>query len=100
MPPGLPVVGAAPFRPKPFNPAIKDALLHAFEDVAADEIPSFFQQERPHPAGGPQASLPALDCRDSSPLSNSPPIAQFIQTRDQPPLSKAPPDQPNLPPPS
>ena len=87
MPPPLPVLRAAPFRSKPFNPAIKDALLHAFDDVSDREIPSFFKRPRdesespadrgPRPgspagvvvAGGSTASVvvpPALACGDSS----------------------------------
>ncbi|MGH9960089.1 MAG: reverse transcriptase domain-containing protein, partial [Pyrinomonadaceae bacterium] len=46
LPPPLPVLRAAPVKAKPFNSAIKDALLQSLEDVSAEEIPSFFKLSR------------------------------------------------------
>jgi RNA-directed DNA polymerase len=65
LPPPLPILRAAPIRSKPFNPAIKDAMLHAFEDISGNEIPSFFQRPRnesepPAVARGSAASADVL----------------------------------------
>jgi group II intron reverse transcriptase/maturase len=46
LPPPLPILRAAPLRSRPFNPAVKDALLQAFDNVSAEQIPSFFQRGR------------------------------------------------------
>ncbi len=51
MPPPLPILRAAPRRHDPFNPALHDALMKAFADIAPKEIPSFFTRPRSTAAG-------------------------------------------------
>jgi CRISPR-associated protein Cas1 len=46
MPPSLPILRAAPVRSRPFNSAVRDALMAAFDDVSAEQIPSFFKRPR------------------------------------------------------
>ncbi len=46
VPPPLPLLRARPNNRTPFNPALRDALLEAFEEVAPTEIPSFFTSPR------------------------------------------------------
>lgn len=71
MPPPLPVLRAAPVRLKNFNPAVKDAMLEAFEDVSDKEIPTFFQRPR------------TLECGASSPLSSTE-SSEHVNMHDDP----------------
>jgi CRISPR-associated protein Cas1 len=63
LPPPLPILRAAPLRSKPFNPAVKNALLQAFDDVSAEQIPSFFQRPRKSKDAKPDDSVVGTDPR-------------------------------------
>lgn len=64
MPPPLPVLRAIPMRREPFSPVMRDAMLQALNDVAGDEVPSFFQRPR-----GRAADLQTFKPGDSPPSS-------------------------------
>jgi CRISPR-associated protein Cas1 len=46
LPPPLPILRAPRRKREPFNSAMKDAMMEAFEEVAPIEIPSFFTRPR------------------------------------------------------
>lgn len=61
LPPPLPILRAAPLRSRQFNPAVKDALLLAFDNVSAEQIPSFFQRPRKSQDARPDVPVAGAD---------------------------------------
>jgi CRISP-associated protein Cas1 len=103
LPPPLPILRAPRRSREPFNTAIKDAMMEAFEAVAPTEIPSFFT--KPRSAGIlPDSGAPAAEesagivpIADSSPLDLIGNAPGSDLPPDKPP---PPPGEPPLPPPA
>jgi CRISPR-associated protein Cas1 len=105
LPPPLPILRAPRRSRGPFNTAIKDAMMEAFEAVAPTEIPSFFTRPRLDSGDSPPLSDAAADDQsltgdagaDSLPLD---PVATAPGS-DLPPDERPPsPGEPPLPPPA
>ena len=121
LPPALPILRAPRRDRQPFNTAIKDAMMEAFEEVAPIEIPTFFSKSRansgdssPLFGGAPDDHSPT----ESSGLSlvsgipepfesagafdSSPPDRLGNAPSSEPPSDEPPPppSEPPLPPPS
>lgn len=112
LPPPLPILRAAPLRSRAFNPGVKDALLQAFHNVAAEQIPSFFQRPRgsagilpagPEPSGAHQQQPQSTDSTGSSKMSlepDSPGIAGSQNATPGLPLPPGKSGKPKMPPPT
>ena len=103
LPPPLPILRAPRRSREPFNTAIKDAMMEAFEAVAPTEIPSFFTKPQSAgilPASGAPAAEESADTQlaaDSSPLD----LVGNAPGSDLPPAEPPPPPrEPPLPPPA
>ncbi|HLG17151.1 MAG TPA: CRISPR-associated endonuclease Cas1 [Blastocatellia bacterium] len=91
MPPRLPIMRASYSSREPFNPALREGLREAFDEISGDEIPSFFVADsggRPSGSGELPASESEVVPASESKLRGSSMFVGVESTIERIPVAK------------